>query len=209
MQLLPRVDPLNPKYEQCMRLRKCWLWFVVLGIAIMVVGLLALGAAFIATYTTIVVFGILLLAGGVVQVVNAFMARDWRGFFLHLVAGALQLVIGGLMIEYPLRVAVGLTALIAVCFLVGGAMRIVFALMEDFPGRGWVLVNGFIELLLGIAIWRQWPEASLWVIGLFVGIDLIFNGWSWVILGLIVKGAGPAPQPQQPAASLPAPAETH
>src|SRR5205823_15006023 len=109
MQFLPQVDPLNPKYEQCLRLHNCWAWFLALGIAIMAVGFLALGAAFIATFTTILVFGILLLAGGVVQFVNAFVARNWRGFFLHLVAGALQLVIGGMMIEYPLRAAAGLT----------------------------------------------------------------------------------------------------
>jgi uncharacterized membrane protein HdeD (DUF308 family) len=200
MQLTPRVDPLNPHYEQCLRMHECWLWFVVLGIAIMATGFLAIGWACVATRATMYVFGILLLAGGVVQLVNAFLARQWRGFFLHLVVGVVQLVVGGLIIEYPERAADTLTFLLAVALLVGGAVRLAFALMEDFPDRGWVMVNGFITLLLGIAIWRRWPDSSELVIGIFVGIDLIFSGWSWVMLGLLVKSAAPA-APSQATAS--------
>jgi uncharacterized membrane protein HdeD (DUF308 family) len=64
---------------------------------------------------------------------------------------------------------------------------LVFALAHSFEGRSWVLLNGFITLLLGISIWRQWPESSVWVIGLFVGIELVFSGWSWIMLGLAVR----------------------
>ena len=77
------------------------------------------------------------------------------------------------------------------CRRVGGVVRLVYALLENFPGRGWVLLSGLINVLLGIAIWRQWPESSYWVIGMFIGIDLIFNGWSWVMLGMIVKSPTP------------------
>ncbi|MEO2092323.1 MAG: hypothetical protein ABGY75_22950, partial [Gemmataceae bacterium] len=52
-------------------------------------------------------------------------------------------------------------------------------------------------LILGLSIWREWPEASLWVIGLFVGIDLAFSGWSWVMLGLALKATG-GPTPAAP-----------
>jgi uncharacterized membrane protein HdeD (DUF308 family) len=91
-----------------------------------------------------------------------------------------------------------LTLFLAISLLVGGTMRLIFGLVQDFAGRGWVLLNGLITLLLGVAIWRQWPESSNWVIGLFVGIDLIFSGWSWVMLGLLVKSAPTgAPTPGQ------------
>jgi uncharacterized membrane protein HdeD (DUF308 family) len=181
------VESLNPKYEECLRLHKCWLWFIVLGIIVMVVGAMAVGSAFIATLTAIWVFGILLLSGGIVQVVNAFLARSWGAFFLHLLAGLLQAVVGLLMIEHPLKAAEGITLLVAAALMVGGMMRTAYAIVQNFSGRGWVLLNGLISLLLGISIWRQWPESGLWVIGLFVGIDLIFNGWSWVMLGVAVK----------------------
>jgi uncharacterized membrane protein HdeD (DUF308 family) len=202
-------EQLSPKMEERLRLHRCWIWFLVLGAIIMAVGAMAIGAAFVTTFTTIFVFGILLLAGGVVQIVNAFVGRSWRGFFVHLLVGTIHLIVGGLMLEYPLEVARGLTALLAAGLLVGGFCRIVFALTEDFSGRGWVLVNGIITLVLGIGIWRQWPESSLWVIGLFVGIDLLFSGWSWVMLGLLVKGAGPAPAPHGSQDLTAVPAGTH
>ena len=77
--------------------------------------------------------------------------------------------------------------------LVGGLFRIIGSLMYQFPHWGWTLVGGIINLALGIMIWEQWPEASLWVIGLFIGIDLIFTGWTWVMLALSVKRRGLQP----------------
>ena len=95
------------------------------------------------------------------------------------------------MVEHPVQAAEGLTLMLAAAFLLGGVMRVIFALIHSFAGRGWVLLNGFISVLLGISIWRQWPESSLWIIGLFIGIDLVFNGWLWVMLGLMVKAPAP------------------
>jgi uncharacterized membrane protein HdeD (DUF308 family) len=194
-----RAD-LNPHYEECLRLHHWWAWFLALGIALMVIGALAVSMAVLATFVTILVFGILLMAGGVVQIVNAFLARTWRGFFLHVLVGILHLIVGELMIEHPLPAAEGVTLVLAVCFLFGGTLRIIHALRERFADWGWVLVNGLVTLLLGVLIWRQWPASSVLIIGLFVGIDLLFSGWSWVMLGLIVKAAGPPPQLQAPRA---------
>jgi uncharacterized membrane protein HdeD (DUF308 family) len=191
MNLQQEFNQMNPKFEEYLRLRKLWIWFVILGILLMAVGAVAIGAAFITTLASVVVFGILLLSGGVVQLVNAILARTWKGFFLHLFAGLLYIVVGGLMVEHPIRAAEGLTLMLAAAFLLGGAMRVIYALIQSFAGRGWVLINGFISVLLGIAIWRGWPESSLWVIGLFIGIDLVFNGWLWVMLGLMVKAPMP------------------
>jgi uncharacterized membrane protein HdeD (DUF308 family) len=193
MSLLPRPDSLNPNYEECLRLHHCWGWFLGLGIVMMIVGGLAIGAACIATLATVLLFGWLLVVGGVVQVVNAFLARCWRGFAAHLLVGLLQLIVGGIMVSEPLRAAAALTLILAVCFMVGGLLRIAVAVLERFADWGWVLLNGLITWILGIAIWREWPESSLWVIGLFVGIDLLFNGWSWVMLGLMVKSLTAAP----------------
>jgi uncharacterized membrane protein HdeD (DUF308 family) len=191
MNPIAQGEPLNAHFEECLRLHRCWAWFLILGILLMVVGLVAMGATFVATLASVMVFGYLLLAGGTVQIVNAFLARSWRGFFVHLLAGTLQLIVGMLMIERPLEVAEGLTLLLAATFLAGGLIRIVITLLDRFPGWPWVLLNGIVTLLLGIMIWRQWPESSLWVIGLFVGIDLLFSGWSWVMLGIMVKDTGP------------------
>jgi uncharacterized membrane protein HdeD (DUF308 family) len=68
--------------------------------------------------------------------------------------------------------------MLAAAFFGSGLFRIIVALSERFYGWGWVLLNGIITLVLGILIWRGWPDAAFWVIGLFVGIDMLFAGWS-------------------------------
>jgi uncharacterized membrane protein HdeD (DUF308 family) len=158
-----------------------------MGIALMFLGAAAIGSSFIATLATALVFGILLLTSALFQVVTALWGRSWRGFFLHLLAGVLYLITGLFMIENPLVAAMGLTLLVAACLLVGGILRIVLSVIERFDGWGWAFLNGIVSLLLGTAIWRQWPLSGLWVIGLFVGIEILFSGLSWVMLGLAVR----------------------
>src|SRR5262249_18633919 len=108
--------------------------------------------------------------------------------------GVLHVILGVMMIEQPLRAAEILTLMLAVAFLVAGSLRVIAVLTERFSAWPWVLLNGIVTFVLGVAVCRQWPESSLWVIGVFVGIDLIFNGWSWVMLGLTVRAAGPVPR---------------
>ena len=79
------------------------------------------------------------------------------------------------------------TLLLASFFMVGGLFRMISAVAGQFRNWGWVLVNGVIALILGIMIWQQMPFSGLWVIGTFLGIDLIFSGWSYVSLGLGVR----------------------
>ena len=160
---------------------------LALGTLVIVLGLAAIGSSLVATLTTILMFGIVLLTGGVLQLVNALMVRTWGGFFILALSGVLHILVGVVMVENPLRAAAVLTLVLAVAFLVGGSARLLYAATHSFKGRGWVLLNGAITLLLGLSIWQGWPEASLWVIGLFVGIELVFSGWSLVVLGLAVK----------------------
>jgi uncharacterized membrane protein HdeD (DUF308 family) len=135
----------------------------------------------------VVALGILLLIGAGAQLAAAVWARDWRGFFLFLLIGLLYAVTGFLMFRQPLVAAEGLTLMLAAAFMVGGVFRIVAALIERFPEWGWVLCNGIVTLLLGALIWQQWPESGLWVLGLFVGIDLIANGLTWATAAVGVR----------------------
>jgi uncharacterized membrane protein HdeD (DUF308 family) len=140
----------------------------------------------------VVVIGVLLLITGVTEVIHAVMVRRLPGFAMHLLAAALYLFVGVFVLEAPDRAAVVLTLVLAASFFVGGVLRIIFSLVERFPAWPWVLLNGVVDLILGVLIWRGWPESSLWVIGLLVGIELIFHGWSWVILALTARAYVPA-----------------
>jgi uncharacterized membrane protein HdeD (DUF308 family) len=164
-----------------------WVWLLTLGIILIVVGTLAIGAPFIASLATALTIGALLLVGGVAQLVGSFWTRDWSGFFLVLLMGVLYIVVGLLFLERPVSALEALTLLLACALIVSGIFRIVGSLMSRFPHWGWVFAGGVLNLVLGIMIWRQWPVSGLWVIGLFVGIDMIFNGWTWVMLALSLK----------------------
>src|SRR2546427_905924 len=74
--------------------------------------------------------------------------------------------------------------LMAAFFIVGGVFRIATALLFRIPGRAWVVAGGTVTVALGVIIAAEWPVSAVWVIGTFVGIDLIFDGWSLVMAGL-------------------------
>jgi uncharacterized membrane protein HdeD (DUF308 family) len=171
--------------------RANWVWFLALGIILIVIGTIAVGMPFVASLATAVTFGVLLLIGGIAQLAGAFWTRDWSGFFLSLLAGVLYVVLGLLFVRDPGDALLAMTLLLACVLMVGGLFRVIGSVMYQFPHWGWTLVGGIINLVLGILIWQQWPVSGLWVIGLFVGIDLIFTGWTWVMLALAVKKVRP------------------
>lgn len=176
-------------------LREIWLFLVGMGIALMTAGAVAISSSFIASMATMLVFGILLLLGALFQVVTALWGRSWRGFFLHLLGGILYLIVGVILIDHPSESAVAMTLLVAVGLLASGILRIVVSLVERFDGWGWMLLSGLIGAVLGIAIWRQWPYDGFWFIGLYVGIEMLSSGLSWLMLGLAVRLTPKAARP--------------
>jgi uncharacterized membrane protein HdeD (DUF308 family) len=178
---------LAPTIEVVGELRRNWGWLLAWGVVLIVIGLLAIGFSFSATLGTVVAFGVLAIAGGAAEIVGSFWAKNWGGLVLKLLAGVLYIVVGLLMIAHPIGAAAGLTLMISAALLVSGVLRIILAVMHRFSGWLWVVLNGVITLVLGVMIWRQWPESALWVIGLFLGIDLVFSGFSWVMLAFGVR----------------------
>jgi uncharacterized membrane protein HdeD (DUF308 family) len=158
-----------------------------MGIALVILGIVAVGSALFMTLTTVLIFGVLLIMGAIFQIVAAIWGRNWKGFILHLLMGVLYFVAGVFMIDNPLEAASALTLLIAACLIGSGILRIVFSALQRFEGWGWLILNGVVALVLGASIWKQWPLSGLWVIGLFVGIEMLFSGVSWIMLGLSVR----------------------
>lgn len=195
MSLSMPVSPAGSIAHEVESLRRIWWLVLIFGLVSVIVGMMAISSTFVATEAIVVIFGVLLTVVGVTEVIHAFMVRTLSSFALHVLAAAVYLMGGLFILEHPVKAAAVLTLLFAASFLVGGSLRIIFALSNRFPAWPWVLLNGVIDLLLGFLIWREWPESSLWVIGLFFGIDLLFHGWSWIFLALSVRSAVPPPQP--------------
>jgi uncharacterized membrane protein HdeD (DUF308 family) len=168
-------------------LRGNWFWFVLLGIALIVLGFVALGSVVIASLATALTIGMLILLGGCAETIGAFWCRGWSGFFLHLLSGVLSIVIGLLFLRAPINALLALTLLVACFLMVGGIFKIVAALSYRFGAWGWALAGGIIDLILGVLIWQEWPESALWVIGMFLGINLVFRGVNWIALGLALR----------------------
>jgi uncharacterized membrane protein HdeD (DUF308 family) len=166
-----------------------WGAFLVLGVALVLVGLTALAYPAVATITTVEIFGVLLVIAGVVELTSALWARRWGGMFQHVLVGLLYLFLGVLIVERPGLGAAGYTLMLAMFFIAAGTFRVVYSIDRRFPGWGLALLGGAVSIMLGLMIWRELPGSALWVIGTFLGIDLLFSGFSWVMLALAVKGA--------------------
>jgi uncharacterized membrane protein HdeD (DUF308 family) len=160
-------------------------WIVALGVLYVVAGVIALGSVVMATVASVFVVGIMMLIAGVGEVINAFQIKTWGKFLLWLLLGALYIVAGFATFENPLLAASFLTLFLGIVLLVSGIMRIVlaFSMKEGMP---WIAValSGVITILLGGVILAHWPVSSIYVLGIFLGIDLIFAGAGWIAIGL-------------------------
>jgi uncharacterized membrane protein HdeD (DUF308 family) len=167
-----------------------WLWVLLLGVLLVVAGTAAIivpAATVGTTFAITIFFGVLLMISGVATIVSAFWIGNWSAFMLQLLVGILYVACGFVMTENPVVSAVAMTVFIAVSFIVLGIFRTVAALRLRFPQWGWALLNGVITMLAGIIIYRQLPFDALWVIGLLVGLEMLFNGWTWIMLSLALR----------------------
>ena len=168
-------------------LRKVWFLLLILGIVLMLVGLVAISELWITALVGAYALGTFFVVGGAVEVVNAIFACRWRGFWMHLLAGVLYLVLGVVILRRPIAAVETFTLVMAAAFMIGGLFRIIASIIHRYTGWVWVLINGIVTLVLGAMIWESWPDSAFWVLGLFLGIELLFAGWSWVLTALAVR----------------------
>jgi uncharacterized membrane protein HdeD (DUF308 family) len=170
--------------EDLKGIRDSWFCFVLLGLALVVLGVVALSYSVITSVVAMLFIGGFLAVAGVFYIVGAFFTRGWGGFFLSLLSGVLSLAVGAIILDRPVEAELIYTLVMAIFFFAEGLFRIVAAVAGRFRDWGWVLLSGVFTLVLGVMIWRQWPLSGLLVIGLFVGINMIMNGAAYVALGL-------------------------
>jgi len=158
-------------------------WFFVWGIALIVLGALAVSFATFTTLLSVIVLAGLIFASGIVIIIDAFTFwwEKWSGFFLHLIMGLLYAIVGVMLLRSPVLASISLTLLLGVLYLMLGIFRIIYSLWFRLPRWGWSFFSGLLGLLLGVLILAEWPASSLFIIGLFVGIDLIVVGWVYVM----------------------------
>jgi uncharacterized membrane protein HdeD (DUF308 family) len=125
---------------------------------------------------------LLVLSGGVLLLDTfGFWWKKWSGFFLHLIVSLLYLGVGFSLLMYPVEASVSLTLFLGIFYILAGVLRIGFAATLKTPRWGWAWFNGIVTLILGVLILSNWPASGLFIIGLFVGIDLLFAGWTFLM----------------------------
>jgi uncharacterized membrane protein HdeD (DUF308 family) len=172
-------------------LKKKWGWLLMLGILLIILGTLGLWMSFAMTLATVMIFSALLVVGGVFQFFNAFQFKGWKSKLWHAVIALLYLVAGLVIFVDPILASISLTMVLAGILIAVGLFRIIMAFeLRATQGWFWPLVSGLITILLGGMILAQWPASGFWVIGLFVSIEMILNGWSSVFVALAARRAG-------------------
>ena len=180
------VDILDEVPSSAMRNK--WGWFVGLGILLLICGGIALGTLFLATVASVYYVGMLMLIGGIVHLAHAFQVRGWEHILFWVLSGLLYTIAGVLAFANPLLASEALTLFLAIALLIAGTFR-VWVGRKLKPERGWVwiVISGLATAAAGIAIAVGWPVNSLWILGLFLALDLIFQGWTLVAFGLVLR----------------------
>ena len=170
-------------------LRPRWGWIVAFGIISLLAGLIALGGStMFATATAVYIVGFMMLFEGATEIVAAFNAKEWSHRILWLLLGALYVFAGIICLQNPFAAATILTLLLGFALIIGGLVRIFLATrMRQGTPWGWVVFSGLISVLLGIIIIAKWPVSSFFVLGIFLGVDLIFIGSGWIAVGMALK----------------------
>ena len=182
--------PLPPSLAEGIKvLRGKWGWIVALGVVFLIAGFIALGSAVAATASAVMIIGIMMIMGGAAEIVAAFSVKGWGKFAVWMLLGLLYVGAGIIALMNPFAAATILTLMLGAALVAGGVLRIFLAFSMKSAGKpwGWVVVSGLVTLLLGAMIIAQWPASSFFVLGIFLGIDLIFIGAGWVTMGLALK----------------------
>jgi uncharacterized membrane protein HdeD (DUF308 family) len=162
-----------------------WVWYLILGIALLLGGMAAIAFPILSTITAKLALGWIFLFAGAVAIAHGFLAGNWRGFFWNLLIGILYVAAGAYLLLLPLAGIVTLTMVVAALFLADGILEIMMAFrLRPHHSWGWVLASGVAALIAGALIWSHLPSSATWVIGVLVGIKMIMAGWSFIALAL-------------------------
>ncbi|APG83785.1 HdeD family acid-resistance protein [Sinorhizobium americanum] len=165
-----------------------WGWFVALGVLLIMAGGIAFGNLLMATVASVYYVGLIMLIGGLLNLAQAYQVKDWGGFLFWVLSGGLYAAAGLFTFINPLLASSILTILMAIALIVAGAFRIwVGFRLSPLGGWGWIVIGGLVTLIAGLVIAAGWPVDSLWILGMFLAVDLVMQGLALIAFGVLVK----------------------
>ena len=157
--------------------RRYSLWYLVQGILMVVMGLLALIYPWIASVAIVRLLGWFLIVSGVLQAIGLIGAREVPYFWLELISAVLAIVIGLLLLRHTDAGLLFFSVLFIVYFMIEGIVKVIFSLtIRPFPNWGWVLASGLVGIVLAVYLWGNLSTVSDWMLGLLLGVLLVVEG---------------------------------
>lgn len=156
----------------------------VWGIIVLILGMLAIAMPFITGVGVTLLIGIILIAAGVAELVYVFKSKSFGEGFFRFLFGLVAILAGLSLVSQPDAGLATITLFLAVWFFVDGIITLIQGFRwRPFEGWGWMVFSGIVSIVLGVMIWRQFPVSAVWLVGVLVGIRLIFAGWTMIMLG--------------------------
>jgi uncharacterized membrane protein HdeD (DUF308 family) len=184
------VDQVQAAITQSMR--DHWKLFLIEGVVLVLLGILAIVLPPLATLALTIVFGWLLLISGVAGLITTFWAKHAPGFWWSLFSALIAIAAGITLLGWPVSGSVSLTLVLIVFFVIEGVASIMYAIehRRQYSGRwAWMLVSGVIDLILAGIIFAGLPGTALWALGLLLGINLLFGGTSLIAMAMHARAA--------------------
>ena len=154
-----------------------WGWFLLLGIVSILAGVFAIGNPLVVTLAGVIFIGASLLVGGVFQIIQSMMTKEWGSFIFGILGGLVSIVAGVLIMQEPVTGSVVITLFLLAALVIGGILRIVVALRHRDQSTWWLLaLGGLVSIFIGIMLYMSMPWSSLWILGTLIGVELIFQG---------------------------------
>lgn len=153
------------------------------GIGQIALGILVIILAALTAWLTVWALGLFLVIWGGLVLLQSVSQRKRRFFWWYLSTSLLALATGFLLLFFPGMGAAALSLILAILFIMGGLYKILAAIGEKAQNWGWIVFGGGISIILGFFILSQWPINNFLILGVLVGIEIILNGWSLMVVG--------------------------
>jgi uncharacterized membrane protein HdeD (DUF308 family) len=175
-------------------IRKHWMVFLIEGILLLVLGVIAVLVPEIASLAVTLLLGWIFLISGIAGLITTFMMRNAPGFGWALVSAIIGILAGVVLIAWPLSGVLSITLVIIVFFIIEGVASVMYALehKRELSGRwGWMLVSGLVDLVLAAIVFAGLPGSAAWVLGILVGINMIMGGAAMIAMALHARDSAP------------------
>jgi len=169
-------------------LARNWRWVLGLGIVLLLAGVVGIAAPYFTSRFVVAAIGLLFLLGGIANVASALQMRGVRAIGPTVLTGVMMTICGGLFIFQTDAGVDAITLILAIFFLVQGGLKVMGALyVRPDPVWVWMLMDGGVTAVLGGAVLAGWPDKSFAIIGMIVGISLLFSGASILSVAFYLK----------------------